>query len=268
MSAPPAPRSEVADVFDDFASYYDRFTAHHDYELWMDRLEQLALAHGLQGRRLLDVACGTGKSLLPMLARDYAASGCDVSASMLAQAAPKVGGRAPLIEADMRALPDLGRFDLVTCVDEPLNYLLDPDDLLAAFRSAAACLSPGGIYLFDLNTLHAYRSLFSGAACHEHDGWLFLWRGLSPADLAPGATAEALAEAFEPRGRDCWRRHTTAHAQRHHPPELVAELLSAAGLRTLAVYGQDTSATMEPVLDERRHTKAIFLATPEADERR
>jgi SAM-dependent methyltransferase len=268
MSATPAPPTEAAQVFDDFAAYYDRFTAHHDYELWMDRLEQLALTHGLEGRRLLDVACGTGKSLLPMLARGYQASGCDASARMLARAASKLGDAVPLFEADMRALPPLGQFDLVTCIDEPLNYLLEPDDLLAAFRSAAACLRPGGIYLFDLNTLHAYRSLFSGTVCHEHEGWLLLWRGLSSAELAPGEVAEALAEAFEPRADDCWHRHTTAHAQRHYPPELVGQLLAAAGLRTLATYGQDASATMEPLLDECRHTKAIFLATPEADERR
>ena len=186
MSAPSALQNEIWDVFDDFARYYDAFTAHHDYELWMDRLEALAVAHGLVGRRLLDVACGTGKSLEPMLARGYEATGCDVSARMLDAARPKLGARARLVEADMRALPELGRFDLVTCIDEPLNYLLDADDLAAAFEAAARCLAPGGIYLFDLNTLHTYRSVCAHDSCHEHDGWLFVWRGLSSPQLEPG----------------------------------------------------------------------------------
>lgn len=263
MSAPSALQNEIWQVFDDFARYYDAFTAHHDYELWMDRLEGLALAHGLRGRRLLDIACGTGKSLEPLIARGYEATGCDVSARMLAAAAPKLAGRARLVEADMRALPELGRFDLVTCIDEPLNYLLEHDDLRAAFAGAARCLAPDGVYLFDLNTLHAYRTLCAGDFCHEHDGWLFVWRGLSGAELPPGGRAEFAIEAFEPRAGDCWRRHTSPHAQRHHPPQLVTELLAEAGLRTLAIYGQDISAQMEPVLDEDRHTKAIFLATPE-----
>jgi SAM-dependent methyltransferase len=264
MSAPSVLHTGVGEVFDDFADYYDRFTAHHDYELWMDRLEGLALTHGLDGRRLLDVACGTGKSLLPLLERGYVATGCDLSVRMLAGAAPKVAGRARLVAADMRALPQLGTFDLITCIDEPLNYLLDPDDVLAAFRSAAACLAPGGIYLFDLNTLHTYRGLCSADACCEQDDWLFVWRGLTDCELPAGALAEFAIDAFEPLADGHWRRHTSPHVQRHHPPELVAELLEAAGLRTLAVYGQDARACMEPVLDERRHTKAIFLATPEA----
>ncbi len=94
MSAPFVLPADAGEVFDDFADYYDRFTAHHDYELWMDRLERLALTHGLRGRRLLDVACGTGKSLLPLLDRGYEAVGCDLSERMLARAAPKVAGRA------------------------------------------------------------------------------------------------------------------------------------------------------------------------------
>ena len=264
MSAPSVFPINAGEVFDDFADYYDRFTAHHDYELWMERLEGLALTHGLQGRRLLDVACGTGKSLLPMLDRGYDAIGCDLSERMLARAAPKVAGRARLVTADMRALPPLGSFDLITCIDDPLNYLLDPEDLLATFRAAAGCLEPGGVYLFDLNTLYTYRSLCATDAWYEQADWLFVWRGLATDDLPPGAVAEFAIEAFEPLDDGCWRRHTSAHAQRHHPPELAAELLACAGLRTLAVYGQDTSAEMEPVLDERRHTKAIFIATPEA----
>jgi predicted TPR repeat methyltransferase len=263
MSAPWALQNEIWDVFDGFSRYYDAFTAHHDYELWMDRLEALAVAHGLVGRRLLDVACGTGKSLEPMLTRGYEATGCDVSPRMLARARPKLGPAVPLVEADMRALPELGRFDLVTCIDEPLNYLLDPADLSAAFASAAHCLAPDGVYLFDLNTLHTYRGVCAEDGCHEHDGWLFVWRGLTSPTLEPGGLAEFAIEAFEPRDGDCWRRHTSPHAQRHHPPELVVELLAEAGLTTLAIYGQDRSARMEPVLDESRHTKAIFLATPE-----
>jgi SAM-dependent methyltransferase len=264
MSAQSVLLTDPGKVFDSFSAFYDQFTAHHDYELWMDRLEALALAHGLDGRRLLDVACGSGKSLLPLLDRGYDATGCDVSPGMLALAGPKLAGRARLVEADMRALPELGSFDLVTCIDEPLNYLLEPADLLAAFRSAARSLRPGGVYLFDLNTLHSYRTLFSADACHEHDGWLFVWRGRSAADLPAGGTAHALIEAFEPQADGGWRRHSNPHAQRHHPPELVAGLLAEAGLRTLATYGQDTSARMEPVLDETRHSKAIFLTTPEA----
>jgi SAM-dependent methyltransferase len=248
MTAPTADQLDPAEPFDRFASFYDRFTAHHRYDEWMTSLEALALSHGLSGRRLLDVACGTGKSLEPMLERGYEAVGCDLSAPMLARAREKLAGRARLLEADMRELPELD----------------DEDDLLAAFRSAARCLAPGGVYLFDLNTLHTYRDLFSRDMCHEHDGWSFSWRGLSSPHLEPGDSAEALVEAWEPLGDDLFRRHRTTHVQRHFPPERVTELLREAGLQPLGVYGQfPDSRPIDPHLDEARHTKALFISGPE-----
>ena len=42
-----------------------------------------------------------------------------------------------LVEADMRELPSLGEFDLITCFDDSLNHLPDEDGLAAALRSMA-----------------------------------------------------------------------------------------------------------------------------------
>jgi SAM-dependent methyltransferase len=255
-----ASRHSARTTFEDFAPFYDVFTAHHDYEAWMPALEALALRHGLRGRRLLDVATGTGKSFLPLLRRGYEVTACDVSAGMLKRAAAKGGDRVELFEADMRALPAVGPFDLVTCIDEPLNYLLKPDELLAAFRSVSRCLRPGGVYLFDLNTLAAYRSLFSTDAAHEAEGWFFVWRGLSSRDLRSGSRAEATIEAFEPLPDGRWRRRTNRHVQRHFTAVLVEKLLEQVGLRQLAVYGQFPDGRIEDEAHEASHSKRIHVA--------
>ena len=98
---------------------------------------ELAARHGWRGQTLLDLACGTGKSFLPFLRRGFDVTGCDSSSAMLAEAARKAP-EATLVHADLRELTMLGRFDLVTCFDDSLNYLLDEDDLAAALRSVAA----------------------------------------------------------------------------------------------------------------------------------
>jgi SAM-dependent methyltransferase len=260
MATATTPDRDALATFEQFAPFYDVFTAHHDYEAWMSSLEALALRHGLEGRRLLDVATGTGKSFLPMLRRGYRVTACDSSAAMLERAATKAGEEVELLVADMRELPPLGPFDLVTCIDEPLNYLLEEADLAAAFRSVAECLRPGGIYLFDVNTLHAYRSLFSADSCHELDGWLFIWRGESGGDLAPRARAEATIEAFRELDDGRWERASNRHVQRHFPRELIQELLAEAGLQHLAAYGQFPDGRLEPEPDEETHTKTIHVA--------
>src|SRR2546429_9330527 len=110
------------DAYDAFADRYDAFTWDHDYEDWVSTLEEVARAHGLTGDRVLDVACGTGKSLLPWLERGYRVVGCDLSAGMLARAGGKVGDRARLEGADMRRLPPGRPADPVTCLGDSVNY--------------------------------------------------------------------------------------------------------------------------------------------------
>src|SRR4051794_27403687 len=152
MSAP----DHALAAYEALAAHYDAFTAHHDYDAWTRDLEALAVRHSLSGRTLLDIACGTGKSFLPFLDRGYSVVGCDASPAMLARAADKTGGRVPLYVADMRDLPPLGSFALVTLLDDAVNYLHEPAELTAAFAGVARNLAPDGLALFDANTQHMY----------------------------------------------------------------------------------------------------------------
>jgi SAM-dependent methyltransferase len=247
-------------AYDSLAPVYDDFTAHHDYDAWTSTLEHIAHAHGLRGRRLLDVACGTGKSFLPFLERGFEVTACDISERMLAVAGAKARGRARLLRADMRALPPLGRFDLVTCLDDAVNYLDDERDLVAAFRGMGAALAPGGLLLFDVNTLGIYRDAFSRVSCHEVDGCLFLLRGEASTDLAEGGLAPAVIEAFRPTGDGRYERFVSRHEQRHHGDARVRRALAAAGLRHRAAHGLTPDGALHEDVDEIAHSKRIYVA--------
>jgi len=148
-------------AYEAIAPVYDDFTAHHDYELWMGNLLPKAYRHGLRGRRLLDVGCGTGKSFLPMLKRGWEVTACDISPSMLGLARAKAGDAAWLSVADMRKLPEFGEFDLVWALDDAVNYLLSGEELGEALSGMKANLAPDGLLMFDVNSLQAYRTFFA-----------------------------------------------------------------------------------------------------------
>jgi SAM-dependent methyltransferase len=247
-------------AYEALAPFYDRYTADYDHARWLREIRRVGTTLGLRGNRLLDVGCGTGRSFLPMLERGWSVTACDISPAMCELALRAAGGRAEVVVADARELPELGEFDLVTCLDDALNYLLDDDELLAAFEGFERNLRPGGMLVFDLNSLATFRGFFSRDAAFEDEETFFCWRGQSDPDAEPGAVASAVVEVFAHVPGGDWNRTSSRHVQRHHPPELVRELLERAGLELLALRGQVTGDRIEAVASEERQAKLLYFA--------
>lgn len=271
----PAPSTvaptHARDTYDAFAPYYDDFTSHHDYEGWTAVLEGLARAAGLRGRRLLDVACGTGKSFLPFLERGFDVVACDLSPAMAAIAASKAGERARIEVHDMRSLPRLGAFDLVCCLDDGVNYLHREDELVAAFASMRRNLADGGVLVFDANTLQAYRTFFASAVVAQADHRVLVWDGRASEAMEPGGMAEAELLALERGDGEWWSRTRSLHLQRHHPEATVRAALRAAGFAWVRTYGMQVDGSISDGFDELANSKVVYIAragAPEQEEGR
>jgi SAM-dependent methyltransferase len=241
-------------AYDRLAAHYDQLTAGYDYGLWLARLLTLTR---LAGPRVLDLACGTGKSCAPLLGHGYEISASDISPGMLSVARRRLGlGERRAFLADMRSLPECGEFDLITCLDDAVNYLRSDSELLAAFRGVARLLAPDGAFIFDTNTLRTYRSAFASTHTLVCGSERFDWRGVGRPDLTPGSHTSAVIE------------HVTAssvtelatHHQRHHPTAAVVGLLRAAGLSAEIVAGQSTGCRLDRHARELLHTKTVFVA--------
>jgi SAM-dependent methyltransferase len=266
------PGSAVSDeharvTYDAFAPHYDEFTAHHDYEAWTRTLEGLARACGLRGRRLLDVACGTGKSFLPYLDRGYEVCACDVSPAMLGVAAEKAGDRARLEVCDMRDLPRLGAFDFVCCIDDAVNYVLTHDELVATLSGLARNLARGGIVLFDVNSVVMYRTFFASMSVVIGEDRVLVWDGQAAESFGAGDLAQATLEALTRRDDGTWWRERIVHHQRHHPYATVQSALRRAGLESVAVRGMRLDGTVTETFDELENSKAVYVARAKGEAR-
>jgi SAM-dependent methyltransferase len=240
------------------AGVYDDFTAHHDYEGWLADLQQILELNGLKGKRLLDVACGTGKSFLPMLPRGWQVTGCDISPAMLALAEEKADDSVELSVADMRELPVLGEFDLVWALDDAINYLLSLEELEAALRGMRENLASTGLLLFDVNELLVYRTFFAETTVVERGGRRLVWRGLAPAGVAAGSVCESRLEVLD--GDGVGQGETSIHRQRHFSRAEILAVLERVGLECLDIYGHGLDGIPSQPLDTEQHTKAIYIA--------
>lgn len=253
-------------AFEAMAPFYDDFTAHYEYDLWTAELLNLLSRHGLsKGQALLDVACGTGKSFLPMTARGWRVSGYDISATMLDRARQKAGESVRLEIADMRDEPVLGTFDLVWALDDAINYLLGNEELECALRGMRQNLASDGRLLFDLNELAVYRMLRGESIEVDRDGRRLVWHAdgewqAEPGSLCEFSCFEATAGGATPGTMD--RGKLSTHRQRHFPEAEVLATMEAVGLECLGVYGQGTDGVPRQPLDDSTHTKAVYVGRP------
>ncbi len=136
--------------FDVYARFYDLDYGDLEADLFM--IEQFAARCGSP---ILELACGTGRVLLPLARQGYQVTGVDISAAMLAVARRKVqaeglADRVTLVQGDMRELDLDGRFNLAIVAVNSFMHLLTTDDQLAALARIRQHLNPGGLLLLDL----------------------------------------------------------------------------------------------------------------------
>jgi ubiquinone/menaquinone biosynthesis C-methylase UbiE len=136
-------------LYEHYSKVYDLFNTNYD---WCIQFVEEAIEEHTEGvQSLLELACGTGNILQHFVGK-YEVSGLDLSASMLAQAREKLPG-VPLYEMDMSAFELDKTYDAILCMYDSINHLLEYDDWIGTFNSVRRHLNPGGIFVFDMNTL-------------------------------------------------------------------------------------------------------------------
>lgn len=184
--------------FNMLADDYAKFRTSYSDDLFAAILDY---ARAPAGGEVLDLACGTGLSMVPYLQRGFAVTGVDVAAGMIEQARLMVpaGSKVAFHIGSAEALPFAGAsFDLISCAQA--FHWLDPDP---AFAECARVLRPGGtLAIFwkhaardDVLTLASeqiIRDWLGDAAAissrdHaiEHEaGWDIFWKYVNPAGAA------------------------------------------------------------------------------------
>jgi SAM-dependent methyltransferase len=249
----------AAAAYDALASAYDVLTSEYRHDLWLEKIEQLARSAGLAGHRLLDIACGTGKSFLPLLRGGYKTTACDISEEMVRIAREK-GPEAHVLLADMRSLGRIGEFDLITCLDDAVNYLLSEEDLDRFLQGVSLNLAPAGIAAFDVNSLKMYRDGFARDWIVDDASAFVAWTARDAAETQIGDQVEATVHIFAP-SEGGWQRRASTHHQRHWPEAEIVKCAKRAPLRVIGPFGQRRGAVIDGCFDELEHTKALYLAT-------
>jgi SAM-dependent methyltransferase len=109
-------------------------------------------------KRVLEPACGSGRLVAEMAARDWQVSGFDGNEYMLQYARERLTQRqlkAQLWQDDMAHFQAPGKkaplFDLAHCLVSSFKYLLTEDAAVGCLQSVAHHLKPGGLFILGLH---------------------------------------------------------------------------------------------------------------------
>lgn len=137
-------------------STYDRIARFYDVDMAQNmRFDDVAFYayHGTrQPGPVLELGCGNGRILLPLLARGLEVVGIDASGPMLAELTRKARARglAPrTLRADVRRLPLRRAFSTVLAPYSLATYMATAADLDALLQAARDVLLPGGRFVID-----------------------------------------------------------------------------------------------------------------------
>ncbi len=133
------------DAYEKLARFYDLDHAH----LTADLIFYSHLARQVDGP-VLEVGCGSGRLLLPLLEAGIEVDGVDTSPAMLALTRRKVGDRVTLIEDDMRTVTPPNRYALIIISINTFMHLQTTSDQLAALTNLIRYLTPHGQLVIDL----------------------------------------------------------------------------------------------------------------------
>jgi SAM-dependent methyltransferase len=234
----------VAGDYDVLAPVYNRIGMARFADEMTPRLLELAQRNGWLGRRILDVGCGTGTSMLWLVTHGYPAYGVDNSVAMLQQARQNLQQfmlDSHLIEADVRSLPPLDSMELVMALDV-IPELESLRDLEAAFDSIASVLVAGSFFVFDLYTLAGLirQGTADDTILHDDDGLLVFSRSAYDYERQ---ICTSQYDLFAQTGDDCWQRQHARRVLRAYPLQGVASLLQRHGFEVVTVV----DAHLEPL---------------------
>ena len=220
-------------TYESFAEVYDLFMDNVPYDVWKTHLLDILGQYHITDGLVAELGCGTGKMTRRLAEAGYDMIGIDNSYDMLSIAMEHPAEDILYLCQDMRAFELYGTVAAVISVCDSMNYIVEYEDLVEVIRLVNNYLDPGGLFIFDMNTIHKYRDVIGDTTIAEdrEDG-SFIWENSYDRENALNVYELAL---FLPREDGLYEKCEEEHVQKAYSIEAIKAMIVKAGMELVAV---------------------------------
>lgn len=145
--------------YNTLAQFYDYLTENVDYKVRSEYISNFFSQYGNGGKRVLDLACGTGTISNLLFDNGYDVTGIDISDEMLTVAGEKCHGDIKLFKGDISNFSLSEKFDYCICLLDSINHLENAESVMSCFDCVFDSLNKNGLFIFDVNTVYKHRNV-------------------------------------------------------------------------------------------------------------
>lgn len=192
----------------------------------------------------LDLACGTGNVSVYLAKEFKEVFLVDISEEMLMEASNKLRKEKisfKILLQDMTQLNLNRKFDLITCVLDSTNYILDKSDLRNYFKSVYDHLNNEAIFVFDINSAYKIKEVLgNNTYTYNTDDIFYTWENSLENNIVE------MDLTFFVKEGDLFRRFEEFHRERAYEQQEIEIILNELGFKILEKYdGYDNKLVSE-----------------------
>ncbi|HAD13444.1 MAG TPA: class I SAM-dependent methyltransferase [Saprospirales bacterium] len=192
-------QQKILSAYESLAEKYNELIDHKPHNAYYDRPNTLALFPDVQGKKILDAACGPGKYAEILIEKGATVTGFDISPNMVQKARERNRLSEEFFVHDLTTpftmFPD-GSFDIVLCA-LALEYVEDWTNTIREFNRV---LVPGGLLIISITHPFFDYNFFNSERYFEVEEVSCVWKGFgTPVEVISyrrslGACLEPLTE--------------------------------------------------------------------------
>lgn len=226
------------EAYTSFAAVYDTFMDNIPYEEWEKYLKSLLYEYGVREGLVLELGCGTGNMTEILAQSGYDMIGVDNAEEMLEIAIEKrmkSGLDILYLQQDMREFELYGTVKAIVSVCDSVNYILEEEELEEVFRLVNNYLDPGGVFIFDFNTVYKYREILGDQTIAENrEECSFIWDNYYYEEER--INEYELSLFIQEGDSELYRKYQETHFQKAYDLETMKRLITQSGLEYITAY--------------------------------